>query len=69
MAAARVVRNTLSATLRRNAFNKNFPTPTTLTRSLATPTAVNVHSTKSTTLKNGLTVWMAEIAMGGLHRC
>jgi len=54
MAAARVVRNTLSTTLRRNAFNRNFPT--TLTRSLATPTAVNVHNTKSTTLKNGLTI-------------
>ncbi|KAF8538420.1 Metalloenzyme, LuxS/M16 peptidase-like protein [Trichophaea hybrida] len=53
MAAARVARNTLSASLRRNAFTRKFPS--ILTRSLATPAPA--HSiTKSTTLKNGLTI-------------
>jgi hypothetical protein len=53
MAAARVARNALSAQLRRNTLQKRFPSA--LTRSLATPTAT-FNTTKSTTLKNGLTV-------------
>ncbi|KAI5812848.1 Metalloenzyme, LuxS/M16 peptidase-like protein [Pyronema omphalodes] len=52
MAAARVARNTLSASLRRNALPRRFPT---LTRSLATPAAAHT-TTQSTTLKNGLTI-------------
>ncbi|KAA8911764.1 Metalloenzyme, LuxS/M16 peptidase-like protein [Sphaerosporella brunnea] len=50
MAAVRVA---LSAQLRRNALQKKFPS--TLTRSLATPTGI-FNTTKSTTLKNGLTI-------------
>ena len=54
MAATRVARNALTASLRRNAISRKFPS--TFTRSLASPAVSGLNITKSTTLKNGLTV-------------